>query len=480
MKNLKDLLDTNELKSNIKFKKLSINSNDIDPGDIFVALKNSPKRDGNLFIDHAFERGAVAVLTGIHHANNKNRNIIHVSGLEGKLVDLANKAYKFNQVKKIFGVTGTNGKTSTIHFLKQLHEQLNMKVSFFNSIENGGSGLELQSSKMTTPDIFKLYRFLEISNENNIENSLLEVSSHAIHQKRIGDIEIKFKGLTSFSEDHLDYHGNMEKYSKVKESFFDYHDLSLRGYVLNEDNYLGAKLKQKFKNCYSYSFHNKDADVFIHKSSSNQFLLDSEDILPKKINVNFQGDHYFSNLICALLLFWIANQDVDLSSIDIFDLSLPEGRNQKIDFHGRDVFIDFAHTPDALNASLKSLRKTHSGNLICLFGCGGERDRSKRSKMGKIAENLSDQVFVTNDNPRSENPEIIVQDILSECSSEKINIIFDRKEAILKSLESLLNSEPGSALLIAGKGNENYQEFENGLRKDFSDFKEVMSFKNAI
>ena len=480
MKNLKDLLDTNELKSNIKFKKLTINSNDIDPGDIFVALKNSPKRDGNLFIDHAFERGAVAVLTGIHHANNKNRNIIHVSGLEGKLVDLANKAYKFNQVKKIFGVTGTNGKTSTIHFLKQLHEQLNMKVSFFNSIENGGSGLELQSSKMTTPDIFKLYRFLEISNENNIENSLLEVSSHAIHQKRIGDIEIKFKGLTSFSEDHLDYHGNMEKYSKVKESFFDSHDLSSRGYVLNEDNYLGAKLKQKFKNCYSYSFHNKDADVFIHKSSSNQFLLDSEDILPKKINVNFQGDHYFSNLICALLLFRIANQDIDLSSIDMFDLSLPEGRNQKIDFHGRDVFIDFAHTPDALNVSLKSLRKTHSGNLICLFGCGGDRDRSKRSKMGKIAENLSDQVFVTNDNPRSENPEIIVQDILSECSSKKINIIFDRKEAILKSLESLLNSEPGSALLIAGKGNENYQEFENGLRKDFSDFKEVMSFKNAI
>ncbi len=480
MKNLKDLLDTNELKSDIRFKKLCINSNDIDPGDVFVALKNSPKRDGNIFIDHAFEKGAVAVLTGIHHANYKKRNIIHVSGLEEKLVDLANKTYKFNQVKKIFGVTGTNGKTSTIHFLKQLHEQLNMKVSFFNSIENGGSGLELKSSKMTTPDIFKLYRFLEISNENNIENSLLEVSSHALHQKRIGDIEIKFKGLTSFSEDHLDYHGNMEKYSKVKESFFDSHDLSLRGYVFNEDNYLGAKLKQKFKNCYSYSFHNKNADVFIHKSSSNQFLLDSEDILPKKINVNFQGDHYFSNLICALLLFWIANQDVDLSSIDIFDLSLPEGRNQKIDFHGRDVFIDFAHTPDALNASLKSLRNTHPGNLICLFGCGGDRDRSKRSKMGKIAENLSDQVFVTNDNPRSEKPEMIVEDILSDCSSKNINVIFDRKEAIFKSLELLLDSKPGSALLIAGKGNESYQEFENGLRKDFSDFKEVMSFKNAI
>ena len=120
--------------------------------------------------------------------------------------------------------------------------------------------------------------------------------------------------------------------------------------------------------------------------------------MPKKINVNFQGDHYFSNLVCALLLFKVANQDVDLSSIDFFDLSLPDGRNQKIDFEGRDVFIDFAHTPDALDASLKSLRSTHSGNLICLFGCGGDRDRSKRSKMGKIAENLSDQVFVTNDN----------------------------------------------------------------------------------
>ena len=146
----------------------------------------------------------------------------------------------------------------------------------------------------------------------------------------------------------------------------------------------------------------------------------------------------------------------------------------------RDVFIDFAHTPDALNASLKSLRSTHSGNLICLFGCGGDRDRSKRSKMGKIVENLSDQVFVTNDNPRSEDPATIVEDILSECSSKNINVIFDRKEAILKSLELLVNSEPGSALLIAGKGNENYQEFDNGLRKDFSDFEVVMSFKNAI
>ena len=133
-----------------------------------------------------------------------------------------------------------------------------------------------------------------------------------------------------------------------------------------------------------------------------------------------------------------------------------------------------------MNASLKSLKNTHPGDLICLFGCGGDRDRSKRSKMGKIAENLSDQVFVTNDNPRSEDPEKIVEDILSECSSKNINVIFDRKEAILKSLESLLNSKPDSALLIAGKGNENYQEFENGLRKDFSDFQEVMSFENAI
>ena len=479
MKNLKNLLDGNKLKSDIHFKKLCINSNDIDPGDIFVALKNSSKKDGNKYIDHAFDNGAVAVLSGIHHAND-NRNIIHVSGLEEKLADLANKAYEFNQVKKIFGITGTNGKTSTIHFLKQLHEQLNMRVSFFNSIENGGSGLETRSSNMTTPDIFKLYRFLEISSEHNIENSLLEVSSHAIHQKRIGDIEIKFKGLTSFSEDHLDYHGNMVKYSDIKESFFDSDDFSLEGYVFNEDNYLGARLKKKYKNCFSYSFHNKDADVFIQKSSSNQFILDSEDILPKKIKVNFQGDHFFSNLICALLLFRIANRDVDLSSLDIFDLSLPEGRNQKIDFDGRHVFIDFAHTPDALNASLKSLRSTHSGNLICLFGCGGDRDRSKRSKMGKIVENLSDQVFVTNDNPRSEDPALIVEDILSECSSKNINVIFDRKEAILKSLELLVNSKPGSALLIAGKGNENYQEFDNGLRKDFSDFEVVMRFKNAI
>ena len=234
MKSLKNLLDSNKLKSDIQFKKLCINSNDIDPGDIFVALKNSSKRDGNKYIDHAFDNGAVAILSGIHHVND-NRNIIHVSGLEEKLVDLANKAYAYNQVKKIFGITGTNGKTSTIHFLKQLHEQLNMKVSFFNSIENGGSGLELRSSNMTTPDIFKLYRFLEISSEHNIENSLLEVSSHAIHQKRIGDIEIKFKGLTSFSEDHLDYHGNMEKYSDIKESFFDFDDFSQEGYVFNED-----------------------------------------------------------------------------------------------------------------------------------------------------------------------------------------------------------------------------------------------------
>ena len=137
MKNLKNLLDGNKLKSDIQFKNLCINSNDIDPGDIFIALKNSSKRDGNNYIDHAFNNGAVAVLTGMHHAND-NRNIIHVSGLEEKLVDLANKAYKFNHIKNIFGITGTNGKTSTIHFLKQLHEKLNKKVSFFNSIENGG------------------------------------------------------------------------------------------------------------------------------------------------------------------------------------------------------------------------------------------------------------------------------------------------------------------------------------------------------
>ncbi len=213
MKNLKNLLDGSKLKSDIQFKKLCINSNDIDPGDIFVALKNSSKRDGNKYIDHAFDNGALAVLSGIHHAND-SRNIIHVSGLEEKLADLANKAYAFNQVKKIFGITGTNGKTSTIHFLKQLHEQLNMKVSFFNSIENGGSGLELRSSNMTTPDIFKLYRFLEISSEHNIENSLLEVSSHAIHQKRIGDIENLNKNTNILI--HIHYITKMLMYSFIK------------------------------------------------------------------------------------------------------------------------------------------------------------------------------------------------------------------------------------------------------------------------
>ena len=167
MKNLKDLLDTNELKSDIQFKKLCTNSNDIDSGDIFVALKNSQKRDGNIFIDHAFKKGAVAVLTGLYHAN-KNRNIIHVSGLEKKLVDLANKAYKFNQVKKIFGITGTNGKTSTIHFLKQLHEQLNMKVS--SLINSSSRAKEILRGFKTEPgskrEIDALFVTKEISDKD--------------------------------------------------------------------------------------------------------------------------------------------------------------------------------------------------------------------------------------------------------------------------------------------------------------------------
>jgi len=472
---------------NLLIKGISLDSREIDEDFLFCAV-NGEKYNGNDFIEEAFKKGATFCLTD--NENFKDSNILYLKDLKRKLGLISSRLFDNPSIKiETFAVTGTNGKTSCVELISQIAQLINYQCGFISTIEVSFDGKTINhSSDLTTPDPIRLQNYFHKMVEENTQQVAFEVSSHGLDQYRVEGTSIDTAILTSFSQDHLDYHENIENYKKAKKRLF--YELKPKNIILNTENILGKEIYKDIqtnnKSCTVFSVSSReDADFKYSFSRSRNGYIDVNLNTPKKpvnFSLNTISRPLASNAVCAVAAFISKGFDLDEAYPKLRDLKFPKGRMDLINLSKKDkCYIDYAHTPEALETSLIELKHTYKEyKLWCIFGCGGERDKDKRPKMGKTAELLSDFLIVTSDNPRSENELDIIKDIKKGIKNDKrVKFIESRKEAISYCLKKIKSNSEKNILLIAGKGHEDYQDIL-GKRIYFSDHQQVKDFLKNV
>ena len=463
----------------IKINGISFDSRTTKNKDLFVAIKGE-KYNGNKYINHAISKGAkVIIYSGKIKKSNKAK-FINVKDTRKVLSELSAKYYK-KKPKNIIAVTGTNGKTSICDFFYQIFKLQNIKSGFIGTLGSRNDKL-LKQRNLTTLDSLTLNRDLEEMSKKKIENVIIEASSHGLKQRRLDFLKLKAGIFTNLSHDHLDYHKKMNDYLKSKLLLFK--DLLKRGDTIITDTdikqYKNIKKIQKKRKLQSLTI-GTESNIFKilnHKIFKNFQLLE---IMYKnkiyKLKINLYGSIQIKNLLMAILAAKICGLKIENIFNKIHKIESVEGRLQPIRTlpNKSQIFLDYAHTPEALEKAIKSLGEHFQKKITIIFGCGGERDRKKRRIMGKIASKYCDKIYVTDDNPRSENANSIRKDIMKGIKNSSVKEIGNRKKAITFSLK---NSDPYEIILVAGKGHEKYQELSK--RKIFlSDKKIINNFKNT-
>jgi UDP-N-acetylmuramoyl-L-alanyl-D-glutamate--2,6-diaminopimelate ligase len=460
---------------------LSLDSRKVKKGDIFVAVSGGASH-GMQFAKEAEARGAVAILhdgqldsgTGSVHVQIP---LVQVSNLGGQLSALAARFFHAPSDRlEVTGVTGTNGKTSTAHFIAQAWQRVAGNAGLIGTIGYGALS-KLQPAELTTPDAISVQRMLSECIDCGVEHVAMEVSSHALEQGRCADVAFQAAVFTNLTRDHLDYHGSMEAYGAAKRRLFT--ECRPRFAIINRDDEFGRNLISELgsrQEVLSYGT-NGNAELsskIIQMDSSGMVLELSSPWGGGRLRTALLGRFNVSNLLAAagsLVLLGMPWNQV----MHQLELMQPvPGRMHLLGGEGElpVVVVDFAHTPDALRQALEALQSHLHGRLTCVFGCGGDRDRGKRAQMAAIAESLSDRVILTNDNPRSESPEAIFADMLSGMQSPgNAVVVADRAAAIRLAIRE---SRHGDIVLVAGKGHENYQELQ-GKRLPFSDVAAVQA-----
>ena len=441
--NVKTLLSGIQ-KTSYKFEVsgLSLNTQSLQKGDIFVAIQGTQKH-GSEFVQNAIDKGCIAILV-------EDRDIqcsvpsIRINNLSSYLSDLAQTFYQEAQNIKLIGVTGTNGKTSVSLFISQLLKALNVRTGVIGTL-----GISHSDNKIynTTPDIFTIYKSLQEYSKKGIEVAVIEASSHALMQNRLSGLAFEQAIFTNLTQDHLDYHETMEQYREAKGKLFS--NSKAQTVIINRDD-----------ENHSY-FLDIAEDKLIKTFSIDDFSdyqLSTKGFICRLFNFVFElpllGHFNLSNALAAFVSIKSLGYSNDLVIPNLAKLSPPPGRMQKLD--NNNIWIDYAHTPDALTNALQTLRLHYpESKLRVVFGCGGDRDKSKRQQMGKIASELAHSIILTNDNPRNELPESIIKDIMAGVKIENsTQVITDRKIAINTAITTLNEDE---VLLIAGKGHETTQ-----------------------
>jgi len=441
--NIKTLLSGIQ-KTSYKFEVsgLSLNTQSLEKGDIFVAIQGTQKH-GSEFVQNAIDKGCIAILV-------EDRDIqcsvpsIRIDNLSSYLSDLAQTFYQEAQNIKLIGVTGTNGKTSVSLFISQLLKALNVRTGVIGTL-----GISHSDNKIynTTPDIFTIYKSLQEYSKKGIEVAVIEASSHALMQNRLSGLAFEQAIFTNLTQDHLDYHETMEQYREAKGKLFS--NSKAQTVIINRDD-----------ENHSY-FLDIAEDKLIKTFSIDDFSdyqLSTKGFICRLFNFVFElpllGHFNLSNALAAFVSIKSLGYSNDLVIPNLAKLSPPPGRMQKLD--NNNIWIDYAHTPDALTNALQTLRLHYpESKLRVVFGCGGDRDKSKRQQMGKIASELAHSIILTNDNPRNELPESIIKDIMAGVKIENsTQVITDRKIAINTAITTLNEDE---VLLIAGKGHETTQ-----------------------
>ncbi len=423
----------------IKIKGLALNSRDVKKGFIFFAVKGK-QSNGERYINEAIKNGAIIIICSKRCKFQSTKvKLIKTKNVRKYLSEITSKFYKLKP-KNIIAVTGTNGKTSVADFFYQILDINNIPVASIGTL-----GIRYRKkfikTNLTSPDVITLHKNLEKLKKNKIDNVIIEASSHGLDQSRLDNLNLKAGIFTNFSQDHLDYHKTMKDYLRAK--------LILFSKLLPKKSYV---ITDKIIKEYS----------ILEKISKNRQLKllninkEFQDI--KDLSLSLTGSFQIKNLSMAILSARLCNLNNAKINSALKKIKNVDGRLDLVRKYPNNikVFIDYAHTPDALQEVIKSLKNTYNNNISLVFGCGGERDFKKRPLMAKIAKSFCEKIYVTDDNPRKEHPKKIRKEIIKHLKGSNYFNIGNRSKAIK---ESILNAEPNEIILVAGKGHENYQDY---------------------
>jgi len=451
---LKDLiLNCPEKVSQIEITGVTDDSRKVEAGNLFVCVKG-PVSDGHDYAQKALDNGASVIIT---ERDLGIESQIVVADTHHALAEVCGAWFGNPQTKlKVIGVTGTNGKTSVCYMIKKILEQCGYKTGLIGTIQNM-IGEEIYPSKNTTPGVYDLYSLFAQMVKSGCEYAVMEVSSHSLHQRRVEGVRFAASIFTNLTQDHLDYHGDMENYFEAKKLLFSLSDLA----IINFDDEYGQRIIKDIKcRVSTYSAVSNESTYTAKNINYRPDGVDYEMVgfgligrMKLKTAGKFSVYNSLAAAVCAKELGLPLNEITDALS----GLEGVKGRAEVVpcdrDFT---IIIDYAHTPDGLQNILNTFKECPKKRLVVLFGCGGDRDRTKRPKMGAVAARLADYVIVTSDNPRTEEPKAIINDIVEGMKDIQTprKVIENRVEAINF---AVANAKSGDIIVLAGKGHETYQ-----------------------
>lgn len=446
---------------------LSTNSQTIAPGNVFIGMPGT-RVDGGEFWQGAVEKGAIAALISdgalAAKPNSDGALVLTAADIAKTCAELAAKFYgQPAQAMSMVGVTGTNGKTTTTHLIEYFLNQGEQKTAILGTLYTRWPGHE-KTAVHTTPFSVDLQKELASAQAADCKNAVMEISSHALAQRRTWGIPFEVAVFTNLTQDHLDYHKDLDDYFEAKALLFSPDYLKGRA-IINQKDLYGQKLIDRLgqEKTWTYSIEDPSADLYTKDLSYGPTGVSGTICTPSgeaAFNSPLVGQFNLENLLAAVgsaLHLGVALNKI-VSVLPAF-AGVP-GRMERVQVSDAEqdisVIVDYAHTPDSLENALKAARPFVSGQLICVFGCGGDRDRTKRPQMGRIAYEQADRAIVTSDNPRTEDPEQILKDVVAgiEESLEADQVICDRAAAIRS---AILQAQAGDGIVIAGKGHEDYQ-----------------------
>lgn len=473
-------------KASLEIKGISCDSKSVKDAYVFIAIKGACFNGGD-FINEAIDRGACAVVLEYAKAKTfsftRGSTFIYVNDARRALSEVAAAFYgDVSSRMRLIGVTGTNGKTTTTYLLEGLFDARSEKAGIIGTI-NYRFGKRLIPASNTTPGVLDLYSLLSNMQKEKVKNCILEVSSHSLDQGRVDGLSFDIAIFTNLTSEHLDYHKDMENYFASKAILFT--KIKQGGYaVINKDDPHAEKIIKKVRSekkagVITYGIE-QEADV-----SAREIKFSAKGLKFKlcaaggsiEIASHLIGRHNVYNILAAASAGIAMDMDLNQVKSGIERIAALPGRLEKIDC-GQDflVFVDYAHTGNGLENALKTVRELKPKRILTVFGCGGDRDKSKRPEMGRISSELSDRIFITSDNPRNEDPADIIKQIIEGIAHKKNYVVeVDRLKAIE---EALKEAKKGDVVLVAGKGHEAYQVFRD-VTLPFDDRQAVRRILNS-
>jgi len=449
--------------SGVEIKGITCNSRAVKKGYAFVAIAGQ-RLDGGCFVKEAVANGASIVVVGRKAKKNKIPEKIKVLAVNDPRKFLAEASAEFygrpSDRLRVSGITGTNGKTTISYLIEAIAGCAGIDCGVIGTINYRFKGKEIPA-KNTTPGPVELQGLLAKMQAQGVKYCAMEVSSHALDQKRVSGINFRQAIFTNLTQDHLDYHKNINRYFSAKLKLFRMLGTSGIAIINNDDKY-GRRIKQSVScRLISYGIENK-ATVMARDIYSSIEGVEFTLVAPgvnSRIKARLIGRHNIYNILAAVS--WGLSEGLRFKDIKsaIEKFKCVPGRLEKVLPGSRlNIFVDYAHTPDALFNVISALRPLTQGKIIVVFGCGGERDKLKRPKMGEIVTTLADYAVITSDNPRSEDPACIIKDICKGIHKDNYRVVPDRFKAIKQALKLI---KQGDCLIIAGKGHEGYQVLKN-------------------